>query len=103
MDNFEYGTDSTGMGELDKQYNQLMIEEIIKAVTDTEAEVISELQGVWVGVSEKKFEADFDNYIIRLNESIQKEYKDLQERLKDISYNIYKADEDLYQSSALTQ
>lgn len=103
MENFEYGTDSTGMSELDKKYNQLMIDEITQAVTDTENEVINELRSIWVGVSEKRFEADFNNYILKLNSSIQNEYKDLQERLKDISYNIYKADEDLYQSPAVTQ
>ena len=103
MENFEYGVHATEMGNLDQNFNQLMLDEITTAVSDTETKVIEELRTIWVGVSEKKFEQDFDNYILRLNEAISKEYRDLQERLKDIAYNIYKADEDLYQSPTVTQ
>ena len=103
MENFEYGTDSTGMSELDQKYNRLMGDEICTAVFDTQNEVINELKSIWVGVSEKRFETDFINYTLKLNEAIQREYGDLQQRLKDIAYNIYKADEDLYQSPSVTQ
>lgn len=103
IDGLEYGVSAEGMSSLDKQLNQLMAEEITDAIRQTKEQVVTDLQTCWQGVSEKKFEADFDVYVSTINNAIIKEYENLQNRLKDIAYNIYKADEELYTSTGVIQ
>lgn len=103
MENYEYGVNAVEMEHLDQNFNNLMLQEITDAVNVTKTNVLSDLRPVWKGISEERFERDFDEYIAKLNQAIQYEYSNLQERLKDIAYNIYKADEDLYSSPTSVQ
>lgn len=99
ISNLEYGVDAEGMSELDKQFGSLLVDEICQDIELTRTEVLNDLDDCWEGIAKKKFAEDFEAYIQKLRDGINREYSDLKERLKDISYNYYTEDENIYSST----
>lgn len=99
--NLDYGVDADGMAQLDSQFGKLLVDEICQDIEKTRTQVLTDLEDCWEGVAKQKFAQDFETYIQTLGNAINREYLDLQERLKDISYNYYTEDENIYSSPSV--
>lgn len=94
IEDLEIGISAGGMKDYMNSL-QMNIKDVNKAIdnfTDTE----NAIRGAWQGVACDKFIKDFKKTREDVKADMQKEYKDVENRLAELRNNYYKQDQNMY-------